>query len=31
MIFNLADLIQLVEGLHSLITPLSTEEIDNIV
>lgn len=31
MIFNLADLIQPVEGLHSLITPFSTEEINNIV
>lgn len=31
MVFNLADLIQPVEGLHSLITPLSTDEIDNIV
>jgi hypothetical protein len=31
MVFNLADLIQPVEGLHSFITPLSTDEIDNIV
>ena len=31
MTFNLADLIQPVEGLHSLIAPFCTDEIDNIV